>query len=37
VYREFFPREPPARATVGVAAPNQGGWVELQMIAVRSQ
>ena len=37
VYREFFPREPPARATVGVAALNQGGRVELQMFAVRSQ
>lgn len=37
VYREFFPKEPPARATVGVAALNQGGRVELQMIAVRSR
>jgi 2-iminobutanoate/2-iminopropanoate deaminase len=35
VYREFFPRDPPARATVGVAALNEGGRVELQMIAVR--
>ena len=35
VYREFFPKDPPARATVGVAALNQGGRVELQMIAVR--
>ena len=37
VYREFFPNDPPARATVGVAALNQGGRVELQMIAVRSR
>jgi reactive intermediate/imine deaminase len=37
VYREFFPKDPPARATVGVAVLNQGGRVELQMIAVRSQ
>ena len=37
VYREFFPKEPPARATVGVASLNQGGRVELQMIAVRSR
>ena len=35
VYREFFPKDPPARATVGVASLNQGGRVELQMIAVR--
>ena len=35
VYREFFPKDPPARATVSVAALNQGGRVELQMIAVR--
>ena len=35
VYREFFPKDPPARATVGVAALNQGGRVELQMIAVK--
>jgi 2-iminobutanoate/2-iminopropanoate deaminase len=35
VYREFFPKDPPARATVAVAALNQGGRVELQMIAVR--
>lgn len=37
VYREFFPKDPPARATVGVVALNQGGRVELQMIAVRSR
>jgi 2-iminobutanoate/2-iminopropanoate deaminase len=35
VYREFFAKDPPARATVAVAALNQGGRVELQMIAVR--
>jgi 2-iminobutanoate/2-iminopropanoate deaminase len=37
VYREFFPKDPPARATVGVAALNQGGRIELQMIAVKSR
>jgi reactive intermediate/imine deaminase len=37
VYREYFPKDPPARATVGVSALNQGGRVELQMIAVRSR
>jgi len=37
VYREFFPKDPPARATVAVSALNQGGRVELQMIAVRSR
>ena len=35
VYREFFPKDPPARATVGVAALNPGGRIELQMIAVK--
>ena len=35
VYREFFPKDPPARATVGVATLNQGGRIELQMIAVK--
>jgi len=35
VYREFFPQDPPARATVQVAALNVGAQVELQMIAVR--
>lgn len=35
VYREFFPKDPPARATVGVSSLNQGGRVELQMIAVK--
>jgi 2-iminobutanoate/2-iminopropanoate deaminase len=37
VYREYFPKDPPARATVGVAALNQGGRIELQMIAVKSR
>ena len=35
VYREFFPKDPPARATVGVSALNQGARIELQMIAVK--
>ncbi len=35
VYREYFPADPPARATVQVAALNVGAQVELQMIAVR--
>ncbi|MCY3731929.1 MAG: Rid family detoxifying hydrolase [Rhodospirillaceae bacterium] len=35
VYREYFPTDPPARATVEVAALNVGAVVELQMIAVR--
>jgi 2-iminobutanoate/2-iminopropanoate deaminase len=35
VYREFFPTDPPARATVQVAALNIGARVELQMIAVK--
>ena len=35
VYREYFPEDPPARATVQVAALNVGAEVELQMIAVR--
>ena len=35
VYREYFPVDPPARATVQVAALNVGAQVELQMIAVR--
>lgn len=34
VYREYFPTDPPARATVQVAALNDGAVVELQMIAV---
>ena len=35
VYREYFPTDPPARATVQVAALNAGARVELQMIAVQ--
>jgi 2-iminobutanoate/2-iminopropanoate deaminase len=35
VYREYFPTDPPARATVQVAALNIGAKVELQMIAVK--
>jgi 2-iminobutanoate/2-iminopropanoate deaminase len=35
VYREYFPTDPPARATVQVAALNVGAKVELQMIAVK--
>lgn len=37
VYREYFPKDPPARATVGVAALNIGARIELQMIAARSR
>jgi len=35
VYSEVFPTDPPARATVQVAALNAGARVELQMIAVK--
>jgi len=35
VYREYFPDDPPARATVQVAALNVGAQIELQMIAVK--
>jgi len=35
VYSEAFPTNPPARATVQVAALNAGARVELQMIAVK--
>ena len=35
IYREFFPNDPPARATVQVAALNAGARIELQMIAVK--
>ena len=35
VYREYFPEDPPARATVQVAALNVSARIELQMIAVR--
>ena len=35
VYREFFPKDPPARATVGATALNLGAKIELQMIAAK--
>ena len=35
VYRTYFPSDPPARATVQVAALNAGARIELQMIAVK--
>jgi 2-iminobutanoate/2-iminopropanoate deaminase len=35
VYRESFPTDPPARATVQVAGLNDGARIELQMIAVK--
>lgn len=35
LYREYFPRDQPARATVQVAALNGGAHIELQMIAVK--
>jgi 2-iminobutanoate/2-iminopropanoate deaminase len=35
VYREFFPADPPARATVQVAGLNLGARVEIQMVAAR--
>ena len=35
VYREHFTTDPPARATVQVAALNIGAHIELQMIAVK--
>lgn len=35
VYREHFPKDPPARATVGVSRLNLNARIELQMIAAR--
>jgi 2-iminobutanoate/2-iminopropanoate deaminase len=35
VYREFFTKDPPARATVGATALNLGARIEIQMIAAR--
>ena len=35
VYRESFPIDPPARATVQVAALNDSARIELQMLAVK--
>jgi 2-iminobutanoate/2-iminopropanoate deaminase len=37
VYREFFAKDPPARATVGVSALNIGARIELQMIAAKQR
>ncbi len=34
VYAEFFPKEPPTRSTVGVAALPKGAHVEIEMIAL---
>jgi 2-iminobutanoate/2-iminopropanoate deaminase len=34
VYSEFFGTDPPARATVGVAALPKGAWVEVECIAL---
>jgi 2-iminobutanoate/2-iminopropanoate deaminase len=33
-YRDFFPADPPARATIGVAALPQGARVEVECIAL---
>ena len=35
VYAEFFPKEPPARSTVAVAALPKGARVEIEAIALR--
>ena len=35
VYREFFPNEPPTRATVGVTALAEDFRVEIEVLAVR--
>jgi 2-iminobutanoate/2-iminopropanoate deaminase len=37
VYREFFTKDPPARATVGASALNLGARIELQMIAAKGK
>lgn len=37
VYREHFPVDPPARATVGVSRLNLDAAIELQMVAARSR
>ena len=34
VYGEFFPKDPPARSTVGVAALPKGARVEIEAVAV---
>ena len=35
IYAEFFPKEPPARSTVAVAALPKGAHVEIEAIALR--
>ena len=35
IYKEYFPTDPPARATVQVAGLNLGAHLEIQMIAVK--
>jgi reactive intermediate/imine deaminase len=35
VYKEYFPVDPPARATVQVAGLNLGAHIEIQMVAVK--
>jgi 2-iminobutanoate/2-iminopropanoate deaminase len=35
IYAQFFPNDPPARATVAVAALPRGGAVEIDAIAVK--
>jgi 2-iminobutanoate/2-iminopropanoate deaminase len=35
IYKEYFPVDPPARATVQVAGLNLGARIEIQMIAVK--
>ncbi len=35
VYREYFPSEPPTRATVGVTALAQDFRVEIEVLAAR--
>ena len=35
IYAEFFPKDPPARSTVGVAALPKGARVEIEAIALR--
>ncbi len=34
IYAEFFPKDPPARSTVGVAALPKGAHVEIEAVAV---
>jgi 2-iminobutanoate/2-iminopropanoate deaminase len=36
VYAEFFPLQPPARSTVGVAQLPRGILVEIEVIALRA-